>query len=111
LLLHETVNALRAAGLDTSIGCLHDLCYQRHSLGCDVLELLRPWSDAWVFALFRRHVLRLEDFSISESACVMQAAGKQRFYQTWRHQAEVFRRLLRSYATQAARVVDCYEPS
>jgi len=110
LLLHDAVNALHSAGLDSSIGCLHDVCYQRDSLACDVLELLRPGADAWVYGLFNRRTLRAEDFSWHDSACELHAAGKQRFYQAWHQQVRIFRRLLRRYARIAAQEVEAYEP-
>ncbi|WP_305908579.1 CRISPR-associated endonuclease Cas1 [Methylomarinum sp. Ch1-1] len=105
LLHHEAADALRAVGLDPALGCYHDLYYQRDSLACDLLEPIRPWIDAWVFGLFHSHRLRPEDFKHENGGCLLQAAGKQRFYETYRRQAPAFRRLLRQYARMAEHTV------
>jgi len=106
LYYHESVNALKAAGLDPALGCYHEIYYSRQSLACDLLEPLRPLIDAWVYALFNGHVLRLEDFVMEESSCVLQHAGKQRFYEAFRQAVLPLRRLLRRYAYVAAQVID-----
>lgn len=110
LLHHEAVDALRTVGLDPALGCFHDLYYQRDSLACDLLEPIRPWIDAWVYRLFHDHHLRLEDFKHQGDACLLQAAGKQRFYEQYQHQALAFRRLLRQYARLAEKTVMSDEP-
>lgn len=110
LLHHEAVDALRTVGLDTALGCFHDLYYQRDSLACDLLEPIRPWIDTWVYGLFQGHRLRAEDFKQHDGACLLQTAGKQRFYEDYRQKAPAFRRLLRQYAREAERTVMTNEP-
>jgi CRISPR-associated protein Cas1 len=110
LLHQEAVDALRTVGLDTVLGCYHDLYYQRDSLACDLLEPIRPWIDAWVYRLFQLHRLRVEDFKYDNDACLLQAAGKQRFYEDYRQKASAFRRLLRQYARVAEQTVMSSEP-
>lgn len=106
----ETVDALKTVGLDPVLGCFHDLYYQRDSLACDLLEPIRPWIDAWVYGLFQGHRLRMEDFKYDNGACLLQAAGKQRFYEEYRQKALAFRRLLRQYAREAEQTVMRDEP-
>lgn len=110
LIHHEAVNALKSVGLDSVLGCFHDLYYQRDSLACDLLEPVRPWIDAWVYRLFQGHSLRVEDFKHDNDICLLQPVGKQRFYEAYRQQAPAFRRLLRQYARVAAQTVMRDEP-
>lgn len=110
LLHHEAVDALKSVGLDTALGCFHDLYYQRDSLACDLLEPIRPWLDAWVYHLFQSHRLRNEDFKHHDGACLLHASGKQRFYEDYRQKVPMFRRLLRRYAREAERRVMNDEP-
>jgi CRISPR-associated protein Cas1 len=105
LFYQEAVNALKSVGLDSAIGCYHDLYYQRDSLACDLLEPIRPWIDAWVYRLFHEHELRGEDFKMGADDCVLLPSGKQRFYEAFGLQQSLFKRLLRLYARVAAHEV------
>ncbi|MDT8426271.1 MAG: CRISPR-associated endonuclease Cas1 [Methyloprofundus sp.] len=108
LFYQEAIQAIKAHGLDTALGCYHELYYNRESLACDLLEPLRPLIDAWVYRLFQHHTLRLEDFT-GDEACLLHAAGKQRFYEAFRQTTPAFRRLLRGYARFAANIVCDHE--
>jgi CRISPR-associated protein Cas1 len=108
LFYQEAVNALKASGLDPALGCFHELYYGRDSLACDLLEPVRPLIDAWVYILFQQHTLRREDFILDE-VCLLQVAGKQRFYEAFRQTVPAFRRLLRRYARFAANIVCQHE--
>jgi CRISPR-associated protein Cas1 len=108
LFYQEAINALKTSGLDSALGCYHELYYHRDSLACDLLEPVRPLVDAWVYRLFQQHTLRLEDFNIGES-CLLHTAGKQRFYEAFRLAVPAFRRLLRRYSRFAANIVCQYE--
>jgi len=108
LFYQESVNAIKTTGLDSSLGCLHSPYYNRDSLACDLLEPLRPLIDEWVHDLFKQRILRKEDFTLTE-ACLLQATGKQRFYEAFRGVIPSFRRLLRRYARFAATIVAQYE--
>ncbi len=110
LFYQEAINALKASGLDSALGCYHELYYHRDSLACDLLEPVRPLIDLWVYQLFQQHTVRLEDFNTGE-VCLLQAAGKQRFYEAFRLAVPAFRRLLRRYSRFAASVVCQYELS
>ena len=109
LFYQEAINALKAVGLDSALGCYHELYYNRDSLACDLLEPVRPLIDAWVYHLFQQHILRLEDFSMGE-ICLLHTAGKQRFYEAYRLSVPRFRRLLRRYSRFSANIVCQYEP-
>jgi len=106
LYYHEAINVLKSAGLDPALGCYHQLYYNRQSLACDMLEPLRPLIDIWVYGLFNQRRLRIEDFSFDDTSCLLQRAGKQRFYEDFRQSVMPLRRLLRRYALKAAQLVD-----
>jgi len=108
LFYQEAINAIKTTGLDSALGCYHELYYSRESLACDLLEPLRPLIDAWIYRLFHHHTLRLEDFTVSET-CVLHTTGKQRFYEAFRQTVPAYRRLLRRYARLAAHVVCQHE--
>lgn len=80
-LLHfELVRMIYLCGLDPFIGFYHQLAFGRESLACDLIEPLRPLFDEWAVAVFAEKILRPEDFSYRESACLMGKAGRMRFY-------------------------------
>ncbi len=108
LFYQEAVTAIMISGLDSTLGCLHEPCYNRDSLACDLLEPIRPLIDAWVYELFHQHILRYEDFLFTD-ICLLQARGKQRFYEAFRVKVPAFRRLLRKYARFSAKVVCQHE--
>ena len=54
---------LESYGLDPMIGFLHEPCYGRPSLACDLLEEFRhPFVDRLVLKLFNRKIISTEDF-------------------------------------------------
>jgi CRISPR-associated protein Cas1 len=94
-LLHaEAVLALYGAGLDPFIGFYHGLDFGRESLACDVVEPLRVEVDQHALMLFRSEKLRPEDFSTTESGCLLGKAGRARFYGEWEPLAARLRKLL-----------------
>ncbi len=106
LIYGEAVRALVACGLDPAIGCLHDIAYQRESLACDLVELLRADVDAWVVSLLRSESLRPTHFSRSEgNSCMLNKEGRELFYPLYQAQAHEWRRYLRRIAMQWARKV------
>jgi CRISPR-associated protein Cas1 len=111
LFYQDAVNALKAVGLDSAVGCYHEPYYQRDSLACDLLEPVRPWIDAWIYRLFNTRELRAEDFRIGTQDCVLLASGKQRFYAAYALEQPRFERLLRLYARSALKQVMQHEPS
>ncbi|MBN8447791.1 MAG: CRISPR-associated endonuclease Cas1 [Candidatus Accumulibacter sp.] len=94
-LLHaEAVLALYGAGLDPFIGFYHGLDFGRESLACDLVEPLRVEVDQHALMLFRSEKLRPEDFSTTESGCLLGKAGRARFYGEWEPLAARLRKLL-----------------
>ena len=94
-LLHsEAVLALYGAGLDPFIGFYHQLDFGRESLACDVVESFRVEVDQFALELFRKDILRVEDFSTTESGCLLGKNGRAKFYAAWETLAEKLRKQL-----------------
>jgi CRISPR-associated protein Cas1 len=92
-LLHsEVVLALYGAGLDPYIGFYHQLDFGRESLACDMVEPLRVEVDGFALELFRADILRVEDFSTTESGCLLGKNGRAKFYGNWEKLAEKLRK-------------------
>lgn len=81
-LLHaEAVRALVANGLDPALGCLHETAYNRESLACDLVELLRASADSWVQWLIRKEILRHHHFSSpAPGQVLLNKEGRAIFY-------------------------------
>ncbi len=79
----EAHRGIIAAGLDPDLGFFHTIDYGRPSLACDLIELLRPAVDLWVWQLFREGHLRLEHFNQQEQSCMLGKAGREHFYAAW----------------------------
>lgn len=102
-LLHaEAVRASYGAGLDPLIGYYHQLAFGRESPACDLIEPLRPSVDAWAWTQFREQHLRLEHFSQSGQGCLLDQAGRARFYAGFESAMGAPRRLLRRAALALA---------
>lgn len=97
LLHYDAVRACHMVGLDSMLGFYHDISFGRESLACDLMEPLRPLMDRWVWQLFRERDLRVEHFSDDNGRCLLNKAGRQRFYAFYESQAGAARRLLRRY--------------
>ena len=105
-LLHfEAMRAAHMAGLDPLIGFYHQPSYGRESLASDLIEGLRPDVDMFVLRLFTEKVLRNDYFGYEkEGACIMHKASRHTFYQAWEQQAPLYRRYLRSYCRNIAKM-------
>lgn len=105
-LLHsEAVTALYGAGLDPFVGFMHALDFGRESLACDVVEPLRVDVDRFSLGLFKSGELRPEDFSTTESGCLLGKAGRARYYQSYEGLAESLRRKLATSIGEIAGVL------
>lgn len=94
-MLHsEAVLALYGAGFDPFIGFYHQLDFGRESLACDVVEPLRIEVDKFALELFRKDKLRVEDFTTTESGCMLGKNGRAKFYTAWDGLAEKLRKQL-----------------
>lgn len=101
----ETSLALYMAGLDPLLGFFHTPDYGRESLASDVVELVRPVVDRWVWGLFRDRELRVEHFRLEPGACLMGKAGRGIFYTAFEPFFRPWRRGLRRIALHIARQV------
>lgn len=112
-LLHsEAVLALHGAGLDPWVGFFHELDFGRESLACDVIEPLRPQVDAFALRLFRKEILRPQDFSSSEaSGCLLGKAARARFYPLWEGVSESLRKGLEASIAEIVDVLRAPEPA
>jgi CRISPR-associated protein Cas1 len=82
LLQADTVIAAHGHGFDPMIGFLHGIDFGRDSFACDLAEPLRPVMEGFVWRLFAEQTLRVRDFSLEpDGACLLQKAGRQRFYE------------------------------
>ncbi len=105
-LLHaEAVLALYGAGLDPFIGFYHALDFGRESLACDLVEPLRIEVDQHALMLFRSEKLRPEDFSSTQSGCLLGKAGRARFYAEWEALAARLRKLLAESVSDVANTI------
>ena len=83
LAMAELSIALFGAGFDPYVGFYHQLDFGRESLACDLLEPVRPCVDRFALQLFRQQILRADDFSTTESGCVLGKAGRSKYYAAW----------------------------
>jgi CRISPR-associated protein Cas1 len=79
----EIAIALFGAGLDPYVGFYHQLDFGRESLASDLLEPIRPFVDRFALRLFKEETLRADNFSSTESGCLLGKAGRARFYAAW----------------------------
>lgn len=92
-LLHaELAISLYGAGLDPYVGFYHQLEFARESLASDLMEPLRPRADRFALHLLRSKTLRVEDFSTTESGCLLGKAGRVRYYAAYEEHSETLRR-------------------
>lgn len=91
-MLHsEMAIGLYGVGLDPYVGFYHQIDYSRESLASDLLEPLRPLADRFALKLVRKQVLRQEDFTISETGCLLGKAGRVRYYSAYEEASETLR--------------------
>jgi CRISPR-associated protein Cas1 len=87
----ELAIALYGAGFDPYVGFYHRLDFGRESLASDLLEALRPLCDKFCLQLVRRQTVGKDDFSTSESGCLLGKAGRARYYAAYEGYSEVLR--------------------
>jgi CRISPR-associated protein Cas1 len=72
--------AIAAVGLDPFWGLYHQPRHGRPALALDLMEEFRPLIvDSTVITAFNTGMLRLEDFDIGASGCLLRDAGRRRF--------------------------------
>ncbi len=87
----ELAIALYGAGFDPYVGFYHQLDFGRESLASDLLEPVRPLADRFCLQLVRKQTLTKDDFSTSESGCLLGKAGRARYYAAYEAYSEVLR--------------------
>ena len=87
----ELAIALYGAGFDPYVGFYHQLDFGRESLASDLLEPVRPLADRFCLQLVRKQTLTRDDFSTTESGCLLGKAGRARYYAAYEHYSEVLR--------------------
>ena len=105
MLHHEAVRACHGAGLDPLLGFYHEPAYGRESLACDIIEPLRPHLDRWIWRLFRKRLLRADNFSRDGQSCLLNKSGRQAFYASYEEYATPWRRYLRARSYRLARAL------
>ncbi|MEW5782692.1 MAG: CRISPR-associated endonuclease Cas1 [Pseudomonadota bacterium] len=88
----ELAIALFGAGFDPYVGFYHALDFGRESLAADLLEAVRPLCDRFCLRLVKEQTLSArDDFSTSESGCLLGKAGRARYYAAYEQYSEVLR--------------------
>lgn len=87
----ELAIALFGAGFDPYVGFYHQLDFGRESLASDLLETVRPLCDRFCLQLVRQQTLVKDDFSVTESGCLLGKAGRARYYAAYEGYSEVLR--------------------
>jgi CRISPR-associated protein Cas1 len=87
----ETAIALFGAGFDPYVGYYHRLDFGRESLASDLMEPIRPVADRFALDLFKRGALNKDDFTTTESGCLLGKAGRARYYEAYEHAKETVR--------------------
>lgn len=109
-LLHsEAVLALYGSGLDPFIGFYHQLDFGRESLACDIVEPLRVEIDKFALDLFHQDTLRVEDFSTTESGCLLGKNGRGKFYGAWETMVEKLHKQLDHQVTELTHLIGASE--
>ncbi|MBL8573944.1 MAG: CRISPR-associated endonuclease Cas1 [Hyphomicrobiaceae bacterium] len=84
----EAVRAAAVAGLDPALGLYHVAGRDRDSLGCDLVEPLRPRVEAWVLALLCSGEIGLQDFTApGADGCRLLKDGRRRVYRSFEEAA------------------------
>ncbi len=102
---NEAVRACHGAGLDPLLGFYHEPAYGRESLACDIIEPLRPRVDHWVWQLFRKRLLREDNFSREGGSCLLNKSGRRIFFEGYETEATPWRRYFRLQSYRMARAL------
>jgi|GEM_PF-2124694 len=121
LVANELAAFLETAGLDSYLGCLHQIDYGRRSLALDLIEPLRaPLVDRMVLTMLKRKQFAAEDFEQGKPGGVyLRADSAKRFfaeYERWMLHGpaegeEGFRAALRDSVHSYAAAVRDSDPS
>lgn len=107
LLTFEAERAIIAAGFDPMLGILHQAKYNRASLACDLVELIRTKADEWIIELFATQTLRENHFAIKENkAHYLGKAGREIYFTHLMVKMPIWRARLRNLARKFARKLE-----
>ncbi|WP_157826793.1 CRISPR-associated endonuclease Cas1 [Colwellia sp. 12G3] len=106
LLYYEAQRACHGQSLDPMIPILHSTSYGRASLACDLQECLRPDIDYWVWRLFQQRILRLDHFTLVDSACILNKSGRKHYYNALPEVMTLWRNKLRKHAMFLVKIID-----
>lgn len=88
----EIAIALVGAGFDPHVGFYHALAFGRESLACDLLEAIRPLCDRFCLRLVKEQTISArDDFTQTESGCLLGKAGRARYYAAYERYSETLR--------------------
>lgn len=103
LLHQDAVRALGEAGLDPMLGFLHEPCWHRESLACDLVEIGRCRVERMVWRAFAEQRLTASDFTMDGDACRLRKTARQGYYRAYADHADVHRRWFRRMSMALAR--------
>ena len=103
----ELAIALFGAGLDPYVGFYHQLDFGRESLASDLLEAVRPVADRFCLSLVRKQIVTKDDFSTTESGCLLGKAGRTRYYSAYEAHSEVLRATITNEVDTLAERIGC----
>lgn len=103
----ELAIALYGAGLDPYVGFYHQLDFGRESLASDLLEPVRPLADQFCLRLIRKQTVTRDDFSTTESGCMLGKAGRARYYTAYEEYSEVLRGAIQGEVELLAERIGC----
>lgn len=102
----ELAIALFGAGFDPYVGFYHALDFGRESLASDLLEAVRPLCDRFCLRLVKDQTLSArDDFSTTESGCLLGKAGRARYYAAYEGYSELLRAGINAEVEQLAECV------
>lgn len=96
LVYQEAIRTLISVGLDPTLGFLHVPNNRRFALACDVMEVARPYVEAWVCKAFMAGTFTTAHFSRKTDLCLFKKAGREIFYPAMYAEFPQWQRLMRS---------------
>ena len=95
-LLNARLHAiLLGQGFDPALGYLHDPAHGRNGLPLDMLELYRAKADWQVWRWLSENTLRMDDFTRDQDACLLNKAGRRKYYAAFEDWIPVIERDMR----------------
>ncbi len=84
MLVHESISALRLAGLEPMLGAFHQPRPGKPALALDLMEPFRPLiADSIAISTFNRGELTAGHFLLTAAGCALTDAGRNAFFGAW----------------------------